>query len=58
MRFELARIRKDLEQLPDLGAAALMVGEAIEELENAEARAKLHGMGQPLLGPLSGFRRR
>ncbi|MFM1814613.1 MAG: hypothetical protein RLZ98_1308 [Pseudomonadota bacterium] len=41
VRSELARIRHDLEQVPDLRVAAMIIAEAIEELENAEARSQL-----------------
>lgn len=51
LRLELARIRKDLDQVPDLWPASMMIAEAIEELENADARSRLSG-----IAPLKGLR--
>ena len=44
-RSELAQIRTDLQQVPDFHAAAQIIDEAIEEIENAERRANSAAAG-------------
>lgn len=57
VRAELVRIHNDLKHVPNLAPASMLLLEAIEELENAEAREQLTAKGWNYSGDFFSLRR-